>query len=132
MELHLKREDDLTRGQLYIESIWECFTLERPPDDPSHPRIKAGTYRVQITRSERAATGHLWSPHDFMLPLLIDVPGRSGIRIHAGNKVADGIGCILVGQDRLDSILIHARLALIALMSKIHEPCFITITDKEN
>lgn len=32
-----------------------------------------------------------------VLPLLQDVPNRSGIRIHTGNDYHDCIGCILVG-----------------------------------
>ena len=139
MELHLLRQDSVTRGMLYLGATLFCYTLERPPDDPEHPRIAAGTYRVVVTPSERATAGALWSPReDHGLPLLVDVPGRSRIRIHAGNVVTDGIGCILVGTDRAASktgtpVLVHSRVALTTLLARMSSPCFITVKDpKEN
>jgi len=33
-----------------------------------------------------------------LLPLIDHVPGRSGIRIHAGNQSSDSSGCVLVGH----------------------------------
>ena len=49
--------------------------------------IPSGTYPVRVT----------WSPKfKRMLPLVNNVPGRSGIRIHRGTKPEHSRGCILV------------------------------------
>ena len=49
--------------------------------------IPCGTYPVRVT----------WSPKfKRMLPLLLNVPGRSGIRVHRGTKPEHSRGCILV------------------------------------
>ena len=49
--------------------------------------IPCGTYPVRVT----------WSPKfKRMLPLVLNVPGRSGIRVHRGTKPEHSRGCILV------------------------------------
>ena len=49
--------------------------------------IPCGTYSVRVT----------WSPKfKRMLPLVLNVPGRSGIRVHRGTKPEHSRGCILV------------------------------------
>ena len=49
--------------------------------------IPCGTYPVRVT----------WSPKfKRMLPLVMDVPGRNGIRVHRGTKPEHSRGCILV------------------------------------
>jgi len=49
--------------------------------------IPKGTYPVSVTFSPRFKR---------MLPLIGNVPGRSGIRIHRGTKPKHSKGCILV------------------------------------
>ena len=49
--------------------------------------IPAGTYPVAVT----------WSPKfKRMLPIVLNVPGRSGIRVHRGTRPEHSRGCILV------------------------------------
>ena len=49
--------------------------------------IPCGTYPIAVT----------WSPKfKRMLPILLNVPGRSGIRFHRGTKPEHSRGCILV------------------------------------
>ena len=53
-----------------------------------HPCIPIGVYQVKLTLS----------PHfGYVTPELLDVPGRTAIRIHRGNKPLDSLGCTLVG-----------------------------------
>lgn len=103
LKLILQREksDGKTPGRLYQVSTagvrtWVCYTLEdqiRPAGVkvPGQTAIPAGIYRILVTLSARFKRP---------LPLLADVPGFSGIRIHGGNTVDDTEGCILVGSIR--------------------------------
>ena len=49
--------------------------------------IPAGSYRVKVTLSPRFKRN---------LPLLLNVPGRNGIRVHRGTKPEHSKGCIIV------------------------------------
>lgn len=105
-----------TIGQLLVDGTPECYTLEdivRPPGAPKvfgQTAIPAGTYGVIVT----------FSPHfQRELPLLVNVPGFEGVRIHPGNTAADTEGCILVGVDRLADSIGHSRIAFEALFPKI-------------
>ena len=54
-----------------------------------------------------------------LLPILLNVPMFTGIRIHAGNTAADTEGCILVGQERAGNQILKSRSALEALLPKL-------------
>ena len=81
-------------GHMVVDGQWCCDTLEH-----WEYAIPKGFYRVRLTQSPR---------FNELLPLLDHVIGyardphngkpRTGIRIHAGNTIADTTGCILVGE----------------------------------
>ena len=84
-----------TIGELRLDGLFECHTLE----DEDKLRqglskvygvtaIPSGTYEVEITYSPK---------YRRQMPLLKNVKGFSGIRIHSGNVAEDSEGCILVG-----------------------------------
>lgn len=52
--------------------------------------IPRGYYDVKITWSEK---------YQRNMPLVVDVPGFSGIRLHSGNSAKDTEGCILFGKN---------------------------------
>ncbi|SCX40363.1 DUF5675 family protein [Nitrosospira sp. Nsp1] len=134
MELFLKRNHGTTgytAGRLYQLNQFECYTLEdqeRPHKIPGETAIPTGKYQVVVTFSNR-----FQKP----LPLLLAVPGFSGVRIHSGNTAADTEGCILVGANDGnpgDGWLGRSREAFTALFAKIQaaiaagEKVWITIT----
>lgn len=121
-----------TLGQLLINDTPFCDTLEDlvrevpgiPVDEwkkAGETAIPAGDYEILLTRSDRAARGHLWTPSpDFVLPQLIGVPGFEGVRIHAGNTSLNVEGCIAVGTaSETGESLSNSRAALIELMSQL-------------
>lgn len=77
--------DGSVHGKLYIDDLYFCDTLEN-----EKYIIPCGTYKVRCNYPS-ARFGHL-------MPLIEDVPNRSGILIHWGNKKEDSRGCILVGR----------------------------------
>jgi hypothetical protein len=127
MELLLQRRTKgapVTRGRLEIIGRFQCDTLELP--EP----ILAGTYPLDLTVSGRAQHGSLWTPWSgARLPEILDVPGRTAIRIHAGNSVRDTQLCVLVGFDWLGDQLVQSRAALTELERHLRLPAYITITD---
>lgn len=133
MELDLHRvqlDPDVTIGSLSIDGKFECWVCEdvvRPAGAPKvygETAIPAGRYQVVITLSPRFG---------LELPLLLNVPNFTGVRIHVGNDAKDTDGCLLVGQVREPKGVGMSRAALDALVPKIravldrHLPVFITI-----
>lgn len=110
MELKLIREDPIGQavfGTLYLDDNEVCYTLER-----LEVQIPCGTYPVEMT----------WSLHfNHLLPLLDNVPGRTAIRIHSGNWPRDSEGCILVGLQRGDDMILQSQKALYALVDTIQQ-----------
>ena len=118
MKLRLERRPSAfgaTIGELFVDSVPECFTCEdvvREVKIHGETAIPAGTYNVVITPSNRFKRD---------LPLLEDVPGFAGIRIHPGNTAADTEGCILPGRTHTDRTVGESKAAFNALFAKIQQ-----------
>ena len=95
--------ESYTIGRMYLNGEYFCDTLEdaiRPVKIPNETAIPAGTYKVEVTYSPRFKRN---------LPLLVDVPNYTGIRIHNGSNKDHTSGCILVGFNTSKGILSDSR-----------------------
>lgn len=117
MKLELKRQtftDKSTIGKLYLDGEFFCFTLEDVVRDGpkvwGETAIPPGTYEVKITYSPRFKRE---------LPLLLNVPGFEGIRIHSGNAAKDTHGCLLVGYKAGKDIIWESQRAFNDLFAKL-------------
>ena len=73
-------------GRLVINGRWFCNTLERVGY-----QIPAICYPIRVTQSPRFKR---------LLPLVCNVPQRSGIRFHVGKQPKHSTGCILIPADK--------------------------------
>lgn len=107
MNLILKRKHFLshtTIGELYVNEAFCCYILEdidRNLDQGmdletikkekiySQTAIPTGKYIVDITHSQRYCKP---------MPIVLNVPGYEGIRIHPGNTDKDTSGCLIPGS----------------------------------
>ena len=124
MKIEIKRlhkTANSTIGELTIDGVWECYTLEdieRPIKIKSETAIPRGTYKIIINQSNRFKR---------LLPLLLDVPNFEGVRIHAGNTNHDTEGCILVGRTRSKDFIGQSKKAFESLFTKMQKAKEITL-----
>ena len=97
-------------GRLVIDGRWFCDTLERVGY-----QIPPLCYHVAVTMSPKFKR---------RLPIVQNVPGRSGIRIHRGTKPQHSIGCVLVPADK-ECLLTYK----IVKAQEAHEEIILEVTD---
>src|SRR4051812_4869970 len=118
MLITLKRysfDVDSTIGKLYIDGVFECYTLEDKVRADGvkiagATAIPAGRYEVIINYSNRFKR---------LMPLLLNVLNFIGIRIHWGNKSKDTEGCLLLGQTVGKDFIGHSVDAFNAFFTKL-------------
>ncbi|MDR0872981.1 MAG: DUF5675 family protein [Prevotellaceae bacterium] len=141
MNLTLTRKvltPDYTIGELYIDGVKFCDTLEDTVRDKNHDgdlndpgeekvygktAIPCGKYPVIFSYSPSFVR---W------LPEILNVSGFSGIRIHRGNTPKDTHGCILVGENSITGQVRNSTKYELEICKKLKEAgkAIITITDK--
>ena len=130
MEIKLIRkyyQAKYTIGRLYVNNRFFSDCLEPPSlhltersalgtiliaKYKGYRAIPTGRYRILITRSRRFGR---W------LPLLLNVKGFEGIRIHAGNKPEDTRGCILLGLNRRKGYVLDSTRCVLTLIKMMTE-----------
>jgi hypothetical protein len=98
---------------LYIDGKYFCDTCEDKVRDMNkngvfdeekkvygETAIPYGTYKVILSMSNRFKR---------VLPLLLDVPEFSGVRMHSGNTAKDSLGCIIVGENKQVGKVLNSR-----------------------
>jgi hypothetical protein len=114
-----------TIGELLINGEFFCYVLE-DMDRGLHSSlsvteisqrkvyaetaIPSGTYKVVITFSPRFKE---------YMPLLLNVKGFQGIRIHSGNTSAHTEGCLIVGLTKAADFVGQSKVAYSRLMAKL-------------
>lgn len=118
--------DKYVIGRFYTDDGLLCNSLELPWRDntPQRSCIPTGVYRVVLA----------WSPaFKRDLPLLLDVPGRSGIRIHRANYPRELRGCIALGENTKVGCVLNSTpyekkvCELLRLAASRSEPVYLTI-----
>ena len=130
MELRLERKyrnNNYCIDKLYINGKYFSDVLEDPDrgltDTMSLEEIKKikikgntcipyGTYNITITYSPRFKKN---------LPLLNNVKGFDGIRIHSGNKPQDTEGCLLPGFNKVKGQVIDSRVTTDKLIAQFQQ-----------
>ena len=130
MRLTLKRianKKDYCIGKLYINGKYFCDVLEdvdRGLDDSmteedilkqkkyGETAIPTGIYTVLLTYSPK---------YKKVMPLINNVKGYSGIRIHSGNSSKDTLGCLLVGKNTVVGRLTDSRNTYNALFKRLQQ-----------
>lgn len=109
------RKTDYTVGRLYVNGTQLCNSMEdtdrrlfqgQPLSEILKIKVKGqtaiptGTYRIRVTESPK-----------FKRPLIevVDVPGFSGIRIHALNTAEQSEGCIGPGLNTAPGRVTESR-----------------------
>lgn len=125
--MHLKLIRDInesavsTEGTVLCNGVHECYSLEDKDrfletggtKVQNQTCIPRGKYRIIVTYSNRFKR---------KLPLLLDVPMFTGIRMHTGNSSKDTEGCIIVGASNVvkgDDWVSQSTIAFNKLMLKI-------------
>lgn len=113
--MRIANRDTYCIGKLYIDGEYLCDVLEdtdRGLDDSMSEKdilklkvkgetaIPTGIYPVTITYSPK---------YKKQMPLINNVKGYSGIRIHSGNTAKDTEGCLLVGQNKEVGKVLNSR-----------------------
>ena len=113
------RKNESVFGMLQFEDF-SLFTMEN-----FMKIIPTGTYKVTFTYSPKFSKKYPYCEYKGV-PLLNNVPGRSGIRIHCGNFFKDVDGCIIVGNgiSLEDSMLLSSRIAYRKMMKYLQHPEF--------
>ncbi|HEV7425425.1 MAG TPA: DUF5675 family protein [Thermoanaerobaculia bacterium] len=116
MDMQVTRQtftDESTIGELTIDGVHQCFTLEdkvREQKVFGETAIPAGRYEVVVNFSNHFQK---------MLPELVAVPNFEGVRIHSGNTAKDTEGCILVGVTKGTNVVSNSKDAFNVLFAKI-------------
>ena len=97
-------------GRLVINGRFFCNTLERVGY-----QIPAICYPVRVTQSPRFKR---------LLPIVQNVPQRSGIRFHRGTKPQHSTGCILLPDRETEN-----KLTNLLLETQSHEEIILEVTD---
>lgn len=118
MKLQLRRlyrKPEYTIGKLYIDGVYFCDTIEDVDRGLTQKMplkeiqaikvmhetaIPYGVYKVRLSMSPRFRK---------VLPEIMNVPGFTGVRAHAGNTQYDSSGCLILGKNTVKGKVTNSR-----------------------
>ena len=104
-----------TIGKLYVDGKYFCDVLEDVDRGLDSSMTESEILEKKVKGQTAIPTGHYvinitYSPkYKRMMPLLLDVKGFSGIRIHSGNTAKDTEGCLIVGKNKKVGMVLESR-----------------------
>ena len=108
-------KDTYTIGKLYVDGKYFSDVLEDVDRGLDSSMSESEILEKKVKGQTAIPTGHYvinitYSPkYKRMMPLLLDVKGFSGIRIHSGNTAKDTEGCLLVGKNKKVGMVLESR-----------------------
>lgn len=118
---------DYCIGDLYIDGVWFCNVLEDTDrglkDEMTEEEIlklkvkgetaiPTGIYKVTVTYSPKYKKN---------MPLINNVKGYSGIRIHSGNTSKDTEGCLILGRNTKVGMVTESRKTYNAFFKRLQQ-----------
>ena len=102
-------------GKLYLNEEYVCDTLENPyiNNERNISCVPIGNYNVRLRTPRESAT------RDYLHLIVQEVPDRSYILFHKGNKPEHTLGCILVGTNNQQDYVSKSGYAMDFLMRRI-------------
>lgn len=104
-----------TIGKLYVDGKYFSDVLEDVDRGLDSSMSESEILKKKVKGETAIPTGHYvinitYSPkYKRMMPLLLDVKGFSGIRIHSGNTAKDTEGCLIVGKNKQVGMVLESR-----------------------
>lgn len=135
MEIEVLRNvftDKATISNVSVNNVYECHFIEdkdrglttlMPIADIKKLKVHGqtcipyGRYEIVVTKSDRFSK---LRGHDVYLPLVLGVPGFTGIRIHTGVRPEDTEGCPLPVETIVNGHGVNSTTAFIKINDKIN------------
>ena len=111
----IARKNAYTIGRLFVDGVYFCDTIEDCDRGLTDQMAEAEIKRKKVYGETAIPTGTYkvilnYSPkYKKTMPLLLNVKGFSGIRIHSGNYATDSLGCIIVGFNKKVGMVVESR-----------------------
>lgn len=133
------KKETYTIGVLFVDGVRFCEVLEdrdrglkQSMTTAKIAKIKVygetaiptGTYKLRLNYSPKFATRTWAKKYNGCTPLLLDVPGYSGVRIHPFNTAEESLGCLGPGENKVKGKVINSTVWYYKLMDKYLMPAW--------
>jgi len=130
------KKETYTIGNLYIDGVWFCNTLEdrdrglKQTDSLASIKqrkiygetaIPTGIYNITLDVTSPKYSAIKWYKDlcAGKMPRILNVPGFDGVLMHPGNTPLDTFSCVLVGENKIKGKVINSKETFKALYKKL-------------